>query len=196
MNRETLENILRHIRRGGLIVYPTDTLYGLGADIYNETAVRRVFLVKSRPFSQPLPVAVATLDEIEKIAVTNQISRKLAKAFLPGKLTLVMYKRNVPDIVTAGLDKIAVRIPNNRKALSILSHAGPLTVTSANIHGKDVPKTVSEIKGQLGNKDILYIDDGRLEGTPSTIVDCTQTPPKILREGDITIEDIMEVMEE
>lgn len=182
------------LKKGGLVVYPTDTLYALGADIFNEDAVRKVFKVKKRPFDVPLPVAVSTVVDIEKIAFVYNRVRLLAECFLPGQLTLVLNKKDtVPDVVTSGLDKIAVRMPDNKFALELLSVFGPLTVTSANIHDMKTPNNINDIQAQLKGVDV-YLDHGSLDGLPSTIVDMTSDEPIILREGKINKKEINNVI--
>ncbi|RLF28644.1 MAG: threonylcarbamoyl-AMP synthase [Thermoplasmata archaeon] len=193
-----LTDTVKALENGEIIVYPTDTLYALGADIYNTEAVKKVFKIKKRPFSIPLPIAVADLQWIKKIALVNNTAWKLAEHFLPGPLTLVLRKRKDTklDIVTANQNKIAIRIPNNKIALNILSHFGPLTATSANIHGKKTPHVINEIKMQFSeHRDIaLYIDYGHLNSKPSTIMDLTSEKPVIIRKGVITKKNILDVI--
>jgi len=179
---------------GKVVVYPTDTLYGLGADIYNESAVRKVFQIKKRPFNNPLSVAVNNISELEQIAILNEESSRLAKAFLPGKLTLILNKKpSIPDIVTSGLKKVAIRIPNNKLALRLLSEFGPLTATSANIHGKKTPVIIKDIIMQFNKGDIgSYLDIGKVKGKPSTIVDATGKNIKVLRIGEISKKEILD----
>mgnify|MGYP005840194835 CR=1 FL=1 len=196
MKKLDLSKAIAALRNGQVIVYPTDTLYGLGADIFNDEAVKKVFKIKKRGKNKPLPVAVANIKELEKIAIIDEISKHLIKTFLPGKLTIVLKKKdNVSDLVTCGLDKVAIRIPNNKIALYLLSKFGPLTATSANIHGEKPPININEISLQLRFSDIaVYIDDGVLDGKPSTIVDMTLKPFKIIRKGAISEKEIMEVI--
>jgi len=184
------------LKNGRIIVYPTDTLYGLGADIYNDNAVRKVFQIKKRSFENPLSVAISNIDELEKIAFLNETSRHLAEAFLPGRLTLVLKKRSIiPDIVTSGLEKVAVRIPDNKVALELLSEFGPLTATSANIHGKKTPVIIKEILMQFKEEDIGdYLDIGKLNGKPSTIVDATEKHIKLIRLGAISQKEILDAI--
>lgn len=184
------------IQNGKIIVYPTDTLYGIGADIFDDDAVRRVFEIKKRPYDQPLSVAVASLEDIEDIAFVNDNARRLVEFFLPGPLTVILNKKNhVSYLVTAGLETIAVRIPDNEIALRLLSVVGAITATSANIHGQKTPSTIDEIKAQFKCHDVaVYIDCGRLEGDASTIVDMTSDEPVVLRQGVISKEEIMEAV--
>ena len=187
---------IKALKNGEIIVYPTDTLYGLGADIYNEDAVRKIFEIKKRPLNDPLSVAVSDIQEIEKIAFIDDKSHQLAKAFLPGRLTLILKKRNIiPEIVTGGLKKVAVRIPDNKVALELLSKFGPLTATSANIHGKKTPDIIREIRMQFKNEDVsVYLNVGRVNGKPSTIVDATNNHIKIVREGAIAEKEILDAI--
>lgn len=194
MARIDLSTAIRALQHGDLIVYPTDTLYALGADIFNEAAVKQVFAIKKRPLDIPLPVAVSSVDEIEQIAVVDEKIQQIAAQFLPGQLTLLLKKNsNVPNVVTSNSDKIAVRIPNQNVALDLLSEVGPLTVTSANIHGMETPAVIQDIKMQFTADTVAsYLDAGRLEGLPSTIVDLTSKEPLIVREGTITKEEIVD----
>lgn len=196
MNRVDLSEAIKVLHEGGVIVYPTDTLYALGADIFNENAVRKVFEIKRRPLDNPLPVAVSSFKHIEDVAFVNESILHLAECFLPGALTLVLNKKSsIPDVVTGGLEKIAVRIPDNEVALELLSNFGPLTVTSANIHGEKTLGLIKDIKMQFNVDDVVvYLDYGELDGLPSTIVDMTLKEPKILRKGVITEREIMDMI--
>ena len=196
MQKIELSKAIEALRSGDIVIYPTDTLYALGVDVYNENAVRKVFEVKKRPLDNPLPVAVSDILNIEKIAFVNDIARKLAEYFLPGPLAMVLNKKSIiPDVVTGGLDNVAVRIPDNDVALELLSQYGPLTVTSANVHGKEVPDVVRDIMVQFNSDDVdVYLDYGKLNGLPSTIVDVTTSKPRIVREGTITKREILDVI--
>ena len=191
-----IEEAVKALKEGKLVVYPTDTLYALGANIFNERVVRKVFLVKKRDFGIPLPVAVSSIEKIEQVASVNDNILNIAKQFLPGPLTLVLNKKDsVPDIVTSNSDKIAVRIPDNEVALELLRIFGPLTVTSANIHGTPPGATIDEIKSQFRKGDIsVFLDAGRLEGKPSTIIDLTKDKIEFLREGAIEKSRILDVI--
>lgn len=197
MQRIELSKAIEALQNGDIVVYPTDTLYAFGVDIHNKDAVGKVFEVKKRPLDNPLPVAVSDLAYIEKIAFVSGIARDLAEQFLPGPLTMILNKKNVIlDVITGGLDNVAVRIPDNDVALELLSRYGPLTVTSANVHGKEVPDIISDIKMQFNSDDVaVYLDYGKLNGLPSTIVDMTASKPRIVRDGAITKEEILDVIE-
>lgn len=197
MQRIELSKAIEALQNGDIVVYPTDTLYAFGVDIYNKDAVKKVFKVKKRPLDNPLPIAVSNLVDIEKIAFVSDIARDLAEYFLPGPLTMILNKKSVVlDVVTGGLDNVAVRIPDNDVALELLSRYGPITVTSANVHGKEVPDIISDIKMQFNSDDVaVYLDYGKLNGLPSTIVDMTAGKPRIVRDGAITKEEILDVIE-
>jgi len=196
MLRNKLSEAIKALQNGRIVVYPTDTLYAIGVNIYNYDAVRKVFKIKKRPLDIPLPVAVRNFTEMKKIAFINYNAMVLAKHFLPGSLTLVLNKKNiVPDIVTSGLNKIAVRIPNNTIALELLASSGPLTVTSANIHDMKTQGNIKDIRMQFKNDDVaIYLDYGVLQGNPSTIIDVSSNETKIIREGSIKKNDILAVI--
>ena len=193
--KNELSNAIKALKSGKIIVYPTDTLYAFGADISCNNAVKKVFQVKNRSFSNPLPVAVADFDEMTKIAYTNDNVKKVVEYFLPGPLTIILHiKDSVSRVITSGLDKIAVRIPNNDIALDLLSAFGPLTVTSANIHGEKTPYVIKDIMMQFNTEVSIYLDDGKLSGEPSTIVDLTLEKPTIIRKGPITNKQILDAI--
>ncbi|MBN2599789.1 MAG: threonylcarbamoyl-AMP synthase [Candidatus Thermoplasmatota archaeon] len=195
MIQNDISAALHALGQGELIVYPTDTLYALGADIYNENAVKKVFDVKRRPYTIPLPVAVSSLKEIESVAWMNEPAEKISKRFLPGNLTIILKKKpSVPSIVTGGADTIGIRIPKHPIALQLLSRYGPLTVTSANIHQKKTQGTITAILKQLGTVIPVCLDDGRKEGTASTIVDLSMNTPRIVREGSIRQQELLDVI--
>ena len=196
MSVSNLAGIVSALNSGDVIVYPTDTLYGLGADIYNDEAVKRIFQLKKRGFDQPLSVAVANLGDLEDIAFVDDRVRRVAEEFLPGSLTIVLKKKNViSDLVTAGSDTIAIRIPDNPIALRLLEVFGPLTCTSANIHGDDTSANVDDIRKDFEEDIMVYIDAGQLGGMPSTIIDLSGDDPQILREGAIPGKEILKAIE-
>ncbi len=193
--KNTISNAIVALKAGNLIVYPTDTLYALGADIFNDGSVTKVFTVKKRPFSNPLSVAVADFEAISKIAYTNEFVKQVVERFLPGSLTIILRKKeSASRLVTGGLDNIAVRIPDNKIALKLLSAFGPLTVTSANVHGKKTPYVIKDIMMQFTTDILVYLDDGRLDAKPSTIVDLTLEKPRVVRKGSITLEEILDAI--
>ncbi|HEC76682.1 MAG TPA: threonylcarbamoyl-AMP synthase [Thermoplasmatales archaeon] len=186
--KNEIEKALEFLSKGELVVYPTDTLYGLGADVFNRKAVKKIYEAKRRPLSMPISIAVSSIEEIEKYAFMNKISRKVAEEFLPGALTLILKKKKIiPDIVAK--DKVALRIPSNEVAIKLAENM-PITATSANIHGGENPWNIEIAKKQLGEKVAMYIDAGNLKNVPSTIVDLSEGKIKIVREGAIKKEEI------
>ncbi len=195
MEPTTLSAAVAAIKQGKIIVYPTDTLYGLGADIFNANAVQTVFAIKHRPRDAPLSVAVSSVDEINSIARIPEYAQSLIDTFLPGSLTIVLPKRDhIPESITGKTPTIAIRVPNHPLAQRLLSLCGPLTATSANIHGQQTPPTIKEIKQQFGDAIAQYVGGGTSIGHSSTIVDLTTARPKILREGTISTQAILDVI--
>lgn len=197
--RRQVEKGVAILRKGGLVAFPTDTIYGLGAGAYMESAVERVYRVKSRPREMALPLLLADVSQLSEVArLVPPIAWLLARHFLPGGLTLVLYKSSlVPDIVTAGGDTVAVRVPAHPVPLALINVLGmPIIGTSANLSGKPNPLNANEVCSQLGNKIDLIIDGGPSPGgKESTLVDVTGEKPVVLREGAISRKRLREVVE-
>ncbi len=175
------------LSQGGLVIFPTETVYGLAADALSEEAVRRVWEVKGRPSDKPLPVQVADVDGLRLLwrEVPEELL-PLIHAFMPGPLTLVYWRSAlVPDIVTAGVDTVGVRIPNHPVALALLKEFGrPIVAPSANLSGEEPPSRVEEVSPDLLEKVDLVLDAGDTGGgVPSTVLDVTVRPARILRAG-------------
>ncbi len=195
MKKNDISTAIHALKQGELILYPTDTLYALGADIFNETAIKKVFKVKQRPYSIPLPVAVASIEQIESIAWMNEQSWTISRRFLPGKLTIILKKKpNVPALVTSGSDSIAIRVPHHPIAFELLTRFGPLTVTSANLHQMETKSLVSEILQQLKTSIPVCINDGRKQAVASTIIDLSGNTPRVVREGSISAKQLLDVI--
>ena len=187
------------LQEGGLVAFPTETVYGLGADAFNPRAVARIFEVKGRPLFDPLIVHISRIDQMERIAyVDTPLSLKLADAFWPGPLMLVIPKRDIiPHIVTAGLPTVAVRMPAHPVALQLIQLAQrPIAAPSVNLFGRISPTTARHVYNQLGDR-----IDGILEGGPcrigieSIIVSLADpTQPEILRAGGISVEEIEKII--
>lgn len=193
-----MEEVIEALKEGELIVYPTETVYGLGANALNEAAVKKVYMVKQRPFDMPLSVAVRDLDMLEQVAVLDDRERKLVKKFMPGPLTLLVTKRPiVPDILTSASIEVGIRIPNHPFALKLIEKFGPLTSTSANIHSRPNPTTTTEAMEELGDAIRFYIDCGLPElRQPSTILQVNDGKVDIIRRGPITLEQIEAALNE
>lgn len=185
------------VMSGGVIVYPTDTIYGIGCNPYNDNSVERIFKIKGRNKNNPLPILASNMQNIEKIVSLGKIGKLLASAYWPGALTIIspIIDENISTKVTSGKGSIGVRIPNNKCILSLLKHCKYIVGTSANKSGENPSKNSSEIiSSSLHGFDAL-LDGGTVErGVESTIVDLTGFAPKIIREGAITSQQIYRVL--
>lgn len=182
------------LKKGGVVAYPTDTVYGLGASMNSISAIERVFEIKGRSKGMALPLLVADREQIRQVAVSiPPTAWRLACNFLPGALTLVLLKSDaVPDIITGGGKTVAVRIPDHPLPLAIIRGLGvPIVGTSANLSGRPPALTAREVKEQLGDKVDLIIDGGRCKGgVESTVLDLTKKVPTVLRAGAIPMEEL------
>jgi len=186
------------LQGGGLVAFPTETVYGLAALAFSAGAVERLFVAKERPLSQPVAIQIASLEDIPKIAgdLPDKAAR-LARQFMPGPLTLVVKASTaVPKTVTAGGDKVGLRIPDHPVALALLRAAEtPLVVSSANRHRQPAPARAQAVLAQLDGQIELLLDGGTCSlGVESTVVDVTCEPPVILRQGPVTKAEIEHVI--
>lgn len=195
-NPESILKAASLLQNGGLVAFPTETVYGLGADALNPAAVARIFEAKQRPFFDPLIVHVADRFQAAKIADIPEKASVLMEAFWPGPLTLVMKKKEgVPDLVTSGLPTVAVRVPAHPMALALIRAAGcPVAAPSANPFGFLSPTTAAHVEASLGDKADMILDGGPCStGVESTIIDVSGDNPVLLRPGGIPAEDIEKV---
>ena len=185
------------LKQGGLVAYPTDTVYGLGAGVNIPKAVERVYKVKERPSDMALPLLLADISQISEVAEpVPAIAWLLAKKFLPGALTIVLPKsKSVPDTITAGGKTVAIRIPAHPVPVALVQGLGmPIVGTSANLSGKPSALTADDVYSQFGDKVDLVIDGGRYRGSrESTVIDITGEVPVILREGAILERELRQV---
>jgi L-threonylcarbamoyladenylate synthase len=193
----SVDRAVEILKNGGIVAFPTDTVYGLGGDVFNVRAVERIYRVKQRSRHLPLPVLLADSTQLADIvASVPETARYLMRRFWPGGLTLVLPKKDtLPDIITAGSNKVAVRIPDHVVPISLIRGLGaPIIGTSANISDKPSPVTAEEVEQQLDSQVDLIIDMGRCPGgLESTVVDVTGEIPVILRRGVISEEEIRAV---
>ncbi|GAB4400438.1 MAG: hypothetical protein Kow00123_08380 [Anaerolineales bacterium] len=191
---EALDRAAQVLREGGLVAFPTDTVYGVGALVFREDAVERLFTAKIRDRSKAIPVLLANVRDLHRIAKrVPPAAWQLAGAFWPGALSLIVEKSaHVPDVVTAGGPTVAVRVPDHPLALALIERAGsPLATTSANLSGQPDSVTADEVEAALGDAVDLILDGGPCPGgVPSTVLDLTVTPPRIVRAGPIRWEDL------
>ena len=184
------------LKKGGLVALPTDTVYGIGALAFDGKAVESIYAAKERPAEKAIPILIAEIMDINKVASKISLTtRRLAARFWPGPLTCVVPKKpTLPEIVSA-TDTVGVRIPDQATTRILLRFTGPMAVTSANISGQPSPTTVGEVLAQLNGRIPLIIDGGKTPGgTPSTVVDCSTSELKIVREGPISMQDLLSVL--
>ena len=194
---KVISRAARIIRGGGLVAFPTETVYGLGADALNPEAVRRIFVAKGRPLDNPIIVHVAEHGQLQVLADNiDAEATALAQRFWPGPLTLVLKKSaSVPDAVTAGQETVAVRMPRNNVALALIRACGvPIAAPSANLSERPSATTAAHVFRDLGGKIDLILDAGPVEiGLESTVVDMSVRPRVILRPGAVAAEELQEV---
>lgn len=191
---EEIEEAARMIAGGGLVAFPTETVYGLGADALNSDAVGRVYAAKGRPSDNPMIVHISSDEELKKLTpkITKDMER-LMKVFWPGPMTMIV-KRNpiIPDVTTGGLDTVGIRMPDNPVALELIAKSGcPIAAPSANLSGKPSPTAAQHVIDDLkGRVDAIICSDDCQFGIESTVIDMTGLVPMILRPGIITKEDL------
>ncbi|MDA3793053.1 MAG: L-threonylcarbamoyladenylate synthase [Elusimicrobia bacterium] len=195
-----IKKAAKFIKQGKLVAFPTETVYGLGADALNSDAVLKIYEAKKRPRTNPLIVHVASMSDVFQITEEVPDSAiKLMEKFWPGPLTLVMKKSGiVPKVVTGGLNTVAVRMPQNSIALELVRQSGrPIAAPSANIFTRTSPTSAQHVIDDLEDKIDVVIDGGSTDvGVESTIIDMTDKPYKILRPGGIPLEELKEVLKE
>jgi len=191
-----IERALAVLGGGGLVAFPTDTVYGLGALAFDGPAVESIYLAKDRPAEKAIPILLADAEDLGKVAAeVPEMARRLAARFWPGPLTLIVPKlQTLPDAVSA-TSTVAVRVPDHLAARTLLRAAGPMAVTSANISAKPSASTAGEVFAQLGGRIALILDGGPTPGgISSTLVDCTGAEPKIVRDGPLTRELVLSAL--
>lgn len=196
-NNLVINDAAKIIMDGGLVAFPTETVYGLGADAFNAKAVAKIFDIKGRPFFDPLIVHIASIDDLSKLALNiSEEVYLLAKKFWPGPLTIVLpKKKEVPEIVTAGLLTVAVRMPAHPIALKLIKASGcPIAAPSANKFGCISPTTAAHVEKQLTGIDFILDGGSTKIGIESTVIYLNNNQIKILRHGAITVEEILEAV--
>jgi L-threonylcarbamoyladenylate synthase len=195
--QENIAQAAQIIRKGGLVGMPTETVYGLAADALNGAAVARIFTAKGRPQDNPLIVHIASLDTLPLlVSAVPEAALRLAKAFWPGPLTMVLPKSpRIPDETSAGLPTVAVRFPSHPVAQALIRTAGPLAAPSANLSGAPSTTTAEHVYRDLNGKIEAVLDGGPCEvGVESTVLTLAQDPPCLLRPGGVTLEQLQTVL--
>ena len=195
---DAIQKALEVLQAGGLAAFPTDTVYGVGALAFDGKAVESIYIAKDRPIEKAIPVLIGDAEDITKISSEVPLmAKKLAERFWPGPLTIVVPKHlSLPDSVSA-TKTVGVRVPDHLVARSVLRAAGPMAVTSANLSGQPSPSTAQEVFAQLNGRVALILDGGKTPGgVPSTLVDCTGSQPIVVRQGPISLNQILFIMEQ
>ena len=189
---EALRRAVEILRASGLVAFPTDTVYGVGALAFDAAAIEQIYLAKGRPAEKAIPILLGDAQQLEQVAVeVSNTALKLAARFWPGPLTLVVPKRPSIPAAASTTPTIGVRVPDHPVARALLRAAGPMAVTSANLSGQASPSTAEEVLAQLGGRIALILDGGKTPGgVPSTVVNCLGAEPQSLREGPIMLEQI------
>ena len=198
-NSELISTAGRIIRNGGLVAFPTETVYGLGADGLNPEAVKRIYAAKGRPSDNPLILHVDSIEMAETVCFFSEDAHRLAEIFWPGPLTIVLpRKTNVPETISGGLGTVAVRMPSHPVAHALISAAGtPIAAPSANLSGRPSPTCAEHVMDDMKGRIEAVIDDGAcLYGVESTMIDMSGAVPILLRPGSITLEELLDLLPE
>lgn len=198
IDKKSIEEAVDIIKGGGTVVFPTETVYGLGANGLDSQAVEKIFLAKGRPSDNPLILHVHSISQVENLVLeTPEIARLCMEEFWPGALTLIFKKSSkVPDIITGGLDTVAIRMPNNNIALELIKGVNiPIAAPSANLSGRPSPTSAKHVIEDLVGRVDMIIDGGSTGiGIESTVLDLSENIPRILRPGSVTREDLEKII--
>ena len=198
LNYDKLKEPAQIIKKGGIVVFPTETVYGIGTNGLDENAIQKLYEVKQRPLNKPISLLVNNIEMVEKIAKNiTEVEYKLMEKFFPGPLTVILEKRDiVPDILTSNTNTIGVRMPSGEIAKKLIEFAGvPIATSSSNISGKPSGTNITDIKKDFEGKVDCFIDNGESElGIPSTVIRIIDNIPHILRQGAISEEEIRKII--
>jgi L-threonylcarbamoyladenylate synthase len=189
---DAVDAALKELRSGKLVAFPTDTVYGIGALAFDERAVQSIYEAKGRSEEKAIPVLLGDATDLEKVAASlPPMAQRLGQRFWPGPLTLVVPKRPELPVAVSATGTVGVRVPDHPFARALLNAAGPMAVTSANRSGQPSPCTADDVLQQLDGRVALIIDGGATPGgIPSTVLDCTDAEPRLLRAGPLTMDQI------
>jgi len=195
-----LKQAAKHIKEGNIVVFPTETVYGIGTNALDEEAVKKLYKIKKRDINKPISILVSNMEMVELIAKDiTEIEYKIIEKFFPGPLTIILKKKDiVPNIVTAGQDTVGVRMPSGEIALKLLDATNvPIAASSANISGEESGVDLLDIKKHFKDKVDYYIEKGKSElNIASTVVKVIDGKPHILRQGSISLEEIERAIKE
>lgn len=194
-----LKQAVELLKDGGVVAFPTDTVYGVGVDPLQPQAVRKLYRIKGRPDNKPIAILVGSIEDVERVAQSpSKTFSRLADRFWPGGLTLILEALDLPPEITAAGSTVGVRMPNHPLTLELLREfGGPIATTSANRSGEDPAISASEVDAQLGDRVNLIVDGGdTITKVASTVLDLSASPPRILRHGGISEQMLMECLED
>ena len=198
LNYDNLKEPAQIIKKGGIVIFPTETVYGIGTNGLDKNAIKKLYEVKQRPLNKPISLLVNNIEMVEKIAKNiTEVEYKLMERFFPGPLTIILEKRDiVPDILTSNTNTIGIRMPSGEIAKKLIEFAGvPIATSSSNISGKPSGTNITDIKKDFEGKVDCFIDNGESElGIPSTVIRIIDNIPHILRQGAISEEEIRKVI--
>ena len=198
LNYDKLKEPAQIIKKGGVVIFPTETVYGIGTNGLDKNAIKKLYEVKQRPLNKPISLLVNNIEMVEKIAKNiTEVEYKLMERFFPGPLTIILEKRDiVPDILTSNTNTIGIRMPSGEIAKKLIEFAGvPIATSSSNISGKPSGTNITDIKKDFEGKIDCFIDNGESElGIPSTVIRIIDNIPHILRQGAISEEEIRKVI--
>mgnify|MGYP001574935217 CR=1 FL=1 len=191
-----IQTALEFLQNGGIVAFPTDTVYGLGAFTFDNDAIHNIYIAKDRPIEKAIPILIGDLSDFDKVAANiPDMALRFASRFWPGPLTCIVPKKQTLPLAVSATATVAVRIPDHVDARALLRAAGPMAVTSANISGGANPTSAQEVYIQLNGRIPLILDGGKTQGgIPSTLVDCTGEKPVILRQGPISLDDLLNTL--
>ncbi len=198
LNYDKLKEPAQIIKNGGIVIFPTETVYGIGTNGLDENAIKKIYEVKQRPLNKPISLLVNNIEMVDKIAKNiTEVEYKLMERFFPGPLTIILEKRDiVPDILTSNTNTVGIRMPSGEIAKKLIEFAGvPIATSSSNISGKPSGINIADIKKDFEGKVDCFIDNGESElGIPSTVIRIIDNIPHILRQGAISEEEIRKVI--
>ncbi len=196
-NPESINSAITLFRDGEIVAFPTDTVYGLGADPFQASGIIKLFEAKGRDSNKAIAILIGSVEQANLVTDhMTEMAVRLCEAFWPGGLTVIVPRKNTLPELISNTDRVGIRMPNHPVALQMLKTFGPLATTSANLSGKPDAVTAKDVYDQLCNRVPLILDGGKCHGgVPSTVIDCSGSEPVILREGPITSEQIFKVLE-
>ena len=197
LDKRSVRKAVSLLKQEEIVSFPTDTVFGIGVIYNSAVAVNKMKLAKGRDVSKPFPLMVADVEQMSEVAFLTEREKRIADRFMPGALTLVLNKKDtVDDSFVNGFKTIAIRIPDDRFVLRLLKEAGPMFVTSANMSGEPAANTHEEVLAQLDGRIAAVVKGEAKSHIASTIIDCTGSELKCLREGTISFEEIREIADE